>query len=86
MPTEYRCCYRHVKFKGHVVVTDNIESDMIVRATGSLTVGGFIESADVQAQGDINVAKGIIGHNVSEDEKKSCVVKAEEYYRKLRTI
>ena len=66
----------HVKFKGHVVVTDNIESDMIVRATGSLTVGGFIESADVQAQGDINVAKGIIGHNVSEDQKRSCVVKA----------
>ena len=66
----------HVKFKGHVVVADNIESDMIVRATGSLTVGGFIESADVQVQGDVNVAKGIIGHNVSEDEKRSCVVKA----------
>lgn len=66
----------HVKFKGNVVVFGNIESDMVVRTTGSLTVGGFIESADVQAQGDIEVAKGIIGHNVSEDEKKSCVVKS----------
>ncbi|MEZ8099131.1 DUF342 domain-containing protein [Vibrio bivalvicida] len=66
----------HVKFKGNVVVFGNIESDMVVRTTGSLTVGGFIESADIQAQGDIEVAKGIIGHNVSEDEKKSCVVKS----------
>ncbi|WP_428775819.1 DUF342 domain-containing protein [Vibrio sp.] len=66
----------HVKFKGNVVVIGNIESDMKVRATGSITVGGFIESADVQAQGDIKVAKGIIGHNVSEGEAKSCTVKA----------
>ncbi|UPQ89427.1 DUF342 domain-containing protein [Vibrio sinaloensis] len=66
----------HVKFKGNVVVLGDIESDMMVRATGSLTVGGFIESADVQVQGDIEVAKGIIGHNVSEGEKKSCVVKS----------
>lgn len=66
----------HVKFKGNVVVLGDIESDMVVRVTGSLTVGGFIESADVQVQGDIEVAKGIIGHNVSENEKKSCVVKS----------
>lgn len=66
----------HVRFKGSVIVRGNIESDMVVRATGTITVGGFIESADVQAQGDIEVAKGIIGHNVSDDEQKSCVVKA----------
>ncbi|WP_341663554.1 FapA family protein [Vibrio sp.] len=66
----------HIKFKGNVIVTGNIESDMVVRTTGNLTVGGFIESADVQAQGDIDVAKGIIGHNVSEGEEKSCKVKS----------
>ena len=66
----------HIKFKGNVVVLGDIESDMMVRTTGTLTVGGFIESADVQAQGDIEVAKGIIGHNVSEGESKSCVVKS----------
>ncbi|MEZ8823943.1 DUF342 domain-containing protein [Vibrio amylolyticus] len=66
----------HVKFKGSIVVTGNIESDMVVRATGSITVGGFIESADVQAQGDIEVAKGIIGHTSSEGDSKSCVVKS----------
>lgn len=66
----------HVKFKGNVVINGDIESDMVVRATGSITVGGFIESADVQAKGDIIVAKGIIGHTVPEGVEKSCVVKS----------
>ncbi|MCZ8498672.1 FapA family protein [Vibrio lentus] len=52
----------HVKFKGNVFVSGNIEPGMIVKATGCIiTVGGFIESAEVQAQGDIKVAKGITG-------------------------
>lgn len=66
----------HVKFKGNVVITGDIEPGMIVRATGSVTVGGFIESADVQAQGNIEVGKGIIGHTATEGEEKSCTVKS----------
>lgn len=65
----------HIKFKGNVVISGDIEAGMKVRATGSITVGGFIESADVQAQGDIVVGKGIIGHTVSDGEAKSCSVK-----------
>ncbi|MCG9558572.1 polymerase [Vibrio kanaloae] len=64
----------HVKFKGNVFVSGNIEPGMIVKATGSITVGGFIESAEVQAQGDIKVAKGIIGHTTKEGDPKSCKV------------
>ena len=64
----------HVKFKGNVFVSGNIDPGMVVKATGSVTVGGFIESAEVQAQGDIKVAKGIIGHTVKEGECKSCKV------------
>lgn len=66
----------HVKFKGCVVITGDVEPGMIVRATGSITIGGFIESADVQAQDNIEVGKGIIGHTVSEGEPKSCIVKS----------
>ncbi|MDB1125653.1 DUF342 domain-containing protein [Vibrio algarum] len=65
----------HIKFKGSLVVSGNIEPGMVVRATGSVTVGGFIESADVQAQEDIIVGKGIIGHAVDEGEDKACIVK-----------
>ncbi len=66
----------HVKFKGNVVIRGDVEPGMIIRATGSVTVGGFIESADVQAQGSIEVGKGIIGHTATEGEEKSCIVKS----------
>lgn len=66
----------HVKFKGSVIVSGDIAADMIVRATGSVTVGGFIESADVQAHGDVIAMKGIIGHQVEDGEEHTCFVKA----------
>ncbi|WP_162064509.1 DUF342 domain-containing protein [Vibrio taketomensis] len=66
----------HIKFKGNLIVKGNIESDMKVRVTGNAIIHGFVESADVQAQGDIEICKGIIGHNVSEDQEKTCIVKA----------
>ncbi|MFV0446991.1 MAG: DUF342 domain-containing protein [Vibrio sp.] len=66
----------HVKFKGNVVIKGDVEPGMKVRATGSVIVGGFIESADVQAQGNIEVGKGIIGHTETEGDEKSCTVKS----------
>ncbi|AAW85990.1 hypothetical cytosolic protein [Aliivibrio fischeri ES114] len=66
----------HIKFKGSVIVSGDIAPDMIVRATGSVTVGGFIESADVQAHGDVIAMKGIIGHQVEAGEDYTCFVKA----------
>lgn len=66
----------HVKFKGSVVISGDVAPEMIVRATGSVTVGGFIESADVQAHGDIVAMKGIIGHQVELGGDYTCLVKA----------
>ncbi len=66
----------HVKFKGSVVIDGDVEPGMIVRATGSIIIGGFVESADVQAQGDIEIGKGIIGHTVYEGEAMTCIVKS----------
>jgi len=66
----------HIKFKGCVVITGDIEPGMKVLATGSITVGGFIESADVQAHGDITAAKGIIGRPIQEGEELACVVRS----------
>lgn len=66
----------HIKFKGSVVIAGDVEPGMIVKATGSIIIGGFIESADVRAQGDVQVGKGIIGHTVSDGEEKSCHVRS----------
>lgn len=66
----------HVNFDGDVIISGNIESSMQVKASGNITVGGFIESAFVSAKGDINVKKGIIGHTVSDAEVYTCRVEA----------
>jgi uncharacterized protein (DUF342 family) len=51
----------HVEFDGSLVVKGDVQPDMRVRVTKDLIVGGFIESADVEAGGDITAKKGIIG-------------------------
>lgn len=62
----------HIKFKGSVVISGNVEPNMEVTATGTITVGGFVESATLKSKGDIIVSKGIIGHNVDDGDPKSC--------------
>ncbi|MFH0263068.1 DUF342 domain-containing protein [Vibrio barjaei] len=66
----------HIKFKGSVVISGNIEPNMEVTATGTITVGGFVESAILKSKGDIIVSKGIIGHNVDDGEPKSCLIES----------
>jgi uncharacterized protein (DUF342 family) len=51
----------HVKFKGSVIIDGDIGEGMKVIATGDISVGGFVESATLDAGGDITIVKGIIG-------------------------
>jgi hypothetical protein len=50
-----------IDFDGSLVVKGDVHPDMEVRVTGDLVVAGFIESADVEAGGDVSARKGIIG-------------------------
>jgi len=52
----------HVKFKGSVIVTGNVSEGMKVTCTGDITVGGYVDSAELYADGNITVRKGCIGH------------------------
>jgi len=45
----------------NLLVEGDITECMKVKCTGDITVGGVIESADVEAQGSILVGKGIVG-------------------------
>ncbi|WP_087025430.1 DUF342 domain-containing protein [Thaumasiovibrio subtropicus] len=56
----------HIVFDGSVVVNGDIAQGMRVKATGTVTVGGFIESARVEAGEDVVVANGIIGRKSDE--------------------
>jgi uncharacterized protein (DUF342 family) len=51
----------HVKFKGSVIIDGDIGEGMKVVATGDISIGGFVESATLDAGGDITIGKGIIG-------------------------
>lgn len=52
----------HINFHGSVIITGNVCEGMKVKSGGSVTIGGTIESAHVEAALDITVASGIIGH------------------------
>ena len=67
----------HVSFNGSIFVQEDIEPGMKVSAEGSITVGGFIENAEVSAKGNITVINGIIGRPVADEEPFTCSVTSE---------
>ncbi|WP_372872133.1 FapA family protein [Shewanella sp.] len=67
--------YGHVNFKGSVLITGDVHEGMHVKASGDITVMGFVDSALLEAEGDIIVSKGVIGRQLAEG-KHSTVLKA----------
>ena len=51
----------HVKFEGSVIIDGNVGEGMKVAATGDISIGGFVESATLDAGRDITIGNGIIG-------------------------
>lgn len=51
-----------VEFFGDVVITGNVESDVIIRAGKTLTIEGSVEAATIVAGGDVIIKRGIQGN------------------------
>ncbi|MDO7086357.1 FapA family protein [Pseudocolwellia sp. AS88] len=51
----------HIKFEGSVIIDGDVCEGMKVVAKGDITVGGFVESAYLEAGGDITIIGGILG-------------------------
>lgn len=51
----------HITFEGSIIIDGDVNEGMKVSATGDITVGGFVESAILEAGGDITISGGIIG-------------------------
>ena len=51
----------NVKFEGSVLISGDVNEGMKVIASGDITIGGFVESALIEAGGDITISGGIIG-------------------------
>lgn len=51
----------HIDFEGSVIIDGDVCEGMKVVAKGDITIGGFVESASLEAGGDITIISGIIG-------------------------
>jgi uncharacterized protein (DUF342 family) len=51
----------NINFTGSVIIDGDVNDGMKVIASGDITVGGFVESATIEAGGDVTISGGIIG-------------------------
>ncbi|MGJ8692162.1 MAG: DUF342 domain-containing protein [Thalassotalea sp.] len=58
----------HIQFLGSVIITGDVKESMKVVASGDITIAGFVESAHLEAGGDITIQKGVIGRKQEVDE------------------
>ena len=63
----------HIDYAGSVIVQGDVCDAMKVKATGDITISGFVESAQLECDGDLIVGKGILGRQIEEpDGSYSC--------------
>ena len=51
----------NVDYNGSVIVNGDVTEKMVIKASGDVTVNGFVESATIQAEGDIIITEGAMG-------------------------
>lgn len=51
----------NINYDGAVLVNGDVTEKMVITASGDITVNGFVESATIQAGGDIIVTEGAMG-------------------------
>jgi uncharacterized protein (DUF342 family) len=51
----------NINFTGSVLIEGDVNEGMKVIASGDVTIGGFVESAMIEAGGDVTISGGIIG-------------------------
>ena len=65
----------NINFTGSVIIDGDLNEGMKVIASGDVTVGGFVESAIIEAGGDITINGGIIGRKHDIEKNKVTDVK-----------
>ncbi|CAH0535815.1 hypothetical protein VST7929_03289 [Vibrio stylophorae] len=66
----------HLHFEGSILVSGDIQPGMKVTASGSVSVGGFVESAEIKAQGHVIIGKGVIGRLNKDEQTYSCEIES----------
>ncbi|MBL4899223.1 MAG: DUF342 domain-containing protein [Colwellia sp.] len=65
----------NINFTGSVIIDGDVNEGMKVVASGDVTIGGFVESAMIEAGGDITISGGIIGRKHDIEKTKITDVK-----------
>ncbi|MEZ9370031.1 DUF342 domain-containing protein [Shewanella sp. 10N.286.51.B2] len=65
--------FGHVNFEGSVLISGDVHEGMQVKSSGDITVMGFVDSATLDAKGDIIVSKGIIGRQIKEHQLSTTI-------------
>jgi len=52
----------HIEYDGSVVVKGDVASGMKIKVTGDVQVFGMVENASIEAEGNIDIKLGAIGH------------------------
>lgn len=65
----------NINFTGSVIIDGDVNEGMKVIASGDVTVGGFVESATIEAGGDVTISGGIIGRKHDIEKNKVTDVK-----------
>jgi len=69
--------FGNVRFEGSVLISGDVCEGLKVFSNGNITVGGAVNSATLDATGNITVANGIVGKkDKSSDHEFTCSIKA----------
>lgn len=66
----------NIDYDGSVVVNGDVGEGMTVSAKGDVNITGFVDSAHIEAQGDVVIGKSAIGRQIEGHESYSTVIKA----------
>ncbi len=66
----------NVRYDGSVIVNGDVTEKMKITCTGDVTINGFVESATIEAGGDIIITQGAMGKVDEKAKEFSCTLKA----------
>ncbi|MEG3767524.1 FapA family protein [Alteromonas sp. 14N.309.X.WAT.G.H12] len=64
----------HVTYEGAILVNGDVAEKMIVKSPKDITINGFVESAHIEAGGDIIITEGAMGKVDDNSQNYSCTL------------
>jgi hypothetical protein len=63
----------NIDYRGDVHIHGDVRENFFVRATGTVTVDGTVEAANIEAGGDLIVSSGVLGDNRATIKSGGCI-------------